>query len=76
MSSRRIAHPVYESYTGRNTGRTPSCIRVVYQASIRLVYRDRDRDRDRDTPTGVCLWCLWLLISAAESLYGARFSAA
>ena len=74
MSSRCPAHPVYESYTGRNTGRTPSRIRVVYQASIRLVYRDRDRDRD--TPTGVCLWCLWLLISAAKSLYGARFSAA
>ncbi len=74
MSSRCLAHPVYESYTGRNTDRTPFRIRVVYQASIRLVYRDRDRDRD--TPTGVCLWCLWLLISAAKSLYGARFSAA
>lgn len=52
MSSRRLARPVYESYTSRNTGCTPFRIRVVYQASIRLVYRDRDRDRD--TPTGVC----------------------
>lgn len=70
MSSRHV----YESHCGSYTTRIATGIRLVYQASIRLVYRDRDRDRD--TPTGVCLWCLWLLISAAKSLYGARFSAA
>ena len=66
MSSRHV----YESYCGSYTTRIATGIRLVCHASIRVVYRDRD------TPTGVCLWCLWLLISAAESLYGARFSAA
>lgn len=68
MSSRHV----YDSYCGSYTTRIATGIRLVYHASIRVVYRDRDRD----TPTGVCLWCLWLLNSAAKSLYSARFSAA
>lgn len=46
MSSRHV----YEPYCGPYTTRIATGIRLVYHASIRVVYRDRDRD----TPTGVC----------------------